>query len=138
MQTDIVSCGLYCLHWTECVLRESRGEGPSPSDFPGIKVKLKNLSTWISLLNEKNQRGLEQASKAAQPKKGKGRGKASASQAAAQPEPTLGQAGSEVPGSQPAALPEPTLVLAASEVAGSQPAAAQPEAAPSSQGEPGP
>ena len=28
-QQDSTSCGLYCLHWAEALLREVRGEGPS-------------------------------------------------------------------------------------------------------------
>ena len=51
-QRDSVSCGLYCLHWAEAILREFRGEGPSPSTFVGGD-RLKTLRSWLGYLEDK-------------------------------------------------------------------------------------
>ena len=99
-QEDSVSCGRFCLHWVESILRESRGEGPSLSAWMGKKDKLKLLSAWISCLKDKATTGKEKelASKASQGKTGQGRGKASASK----PQPDSSHvAGSQTAGGGP-------------------------------------
>ena len=71
-----MSCGLYCLHWAEALLREYRGEGPSLSDYIDPKKRLKTLENWVTALKEKSERAKEAAKKQQQQKgrvKGKGR-----------------------------------------------------------------
>ena len=67
-QVDCASCGLYCLHWAESLIREHRGEGPSVADFDG-KKRLQTLQSWLLALVSKaataKQRLAQQEAKAA-------------------------------------------------------------------------
>ena len=51
-QKDCVSCGIFCLHWAESLLREHRGEGPSLADFEP-KKRLQTLKNWLGCLVSK-------------------------------------------------------------------------------------